>query len=104
MDDVTLKLGDLTLSFSGPPWPTAYSDGEAVPLVVEVSAQAGSWRGQIKGEGDVSDLMSLYRVLATLDRLVGQQANAEFSLDLDDGVGRLVVLRGRLAVVAGPTS
>jgi hypothetical protein len=85
MDDDGLKLGDVTLAFWVPPYPVAYREGEAHPIVMEVSARAGLFQGRIKGEGDVADVVRLYRVLVVLDTRVGQQADADFSLDLDYG-------------------
>jgi hypothetical protein len=83
--DDDLKLGDVTLAFWMPPYPVAYREGDAHPIMTEVSARAGLFQGRIKGQGDVADIVRLYRVLAALDQVVGQEAGADFSLDLDYG-------------------
>ena len=68
-----------------PPYPVAYREGDAHPIVMEVSARAGLFQGRITGEGDVADIIRLYHLLAALDTRVGQEAGADFSLDLDYG-------------------
>ena len=86
MDDGGLKLGVVRLGFGVPPYPVAYREGEAHPIVMEVSARAGLFQGRIKGEGDVADVVRLYRLMMALDQCVGQEASVDFRLDLDEGL------------------
>jgi hypothetical protein len=86
MDDDGLKLGDVTLGFWVPPYPVAYREGDPHPIMMEVSARAGFFQGRIKGEGDVADIVRLYRLMVALDQRVGQEASVDFRLELDDGL------------------